>query len=405
MALKGFFLGAVTLLAFLNGAIAAIFFQFGPVSIGQVTSVIRTKLGPEQIDLAASVNLAFFVSISVLANTILLLILKYRTRHDVLLSGTLQSALILILINQAIIVPNESENQNTPEAMTMEEDQRGGSVVHLFIESLGPRASPPFGSEDANLAFLPDSGLPEFGTIRLFDGHNNTIMGLASSWCGTRFPSLEFSDSASTKFGMSDTECVHDNGAFVNHQKEFYGGYFSSFQSKEAYFQSKGITDYDLSFWKVLEPDELTSWGGGLNDKALLRNFLSGIEWRISLGQPFYATALTLDSHDGTERPIYCELVETTGNSSVDSLKCVGGETKTFLSGLRAQSFGKAPILVVIQGDHNLRYENETKGKAEAFFWGACLRDGVLDTPENSPPQHFRDIASWITRESLACSE
>ena len=403
---------------------AFIFLEFGRVSELQVLSVLRTPLSGNitRLDLAAS--FAFIFSISLLGGVLLSLVTsRLMARLARLNSGSKSGkrlnggplaalsvtphAVIAMAMFFLTISPTSGSDAGDGGGVTARAIPKlPASVVHVFVESLPltlQTDEPPV--ESAELFLVPDYDWGLAPNLTSLAGHDNTILGLVSSWCASPFPAIEYNDPGSDKYGMKHIRCIHDYYYDLGFRLQFLGGYDSSFQDKSAYFTQKKIEVFDLVLWTDLESSGLDSWEGGLNDRQLLINSMSVIDSNLLNNSPFFLTLLTLDTHPPIVSPSYCLSPNPEEGLIKSVYSCVGELVKDFQIALDERATPSKPILLVIQGDHLPSGAGFTNGQdAEVFFATVCLGKEEAE-PSTNQPEKFSEIAEFIIQESHRCGE
>lgn len=397
----------LTLVTFLGVVIGFLFYlllDFETVTLPQLIATVRSPLLVSDVDVYTLNILTFCVTLALLISLGVFWGLRKISKLSLIVTTALQCVVAIVMVAQFLVptvdmdIPGEGarglEDRNPGEAAS--------SVLHLFVESFAPNELEGFGASSASSLFLPQASGSGFQTVKTLPGHGNTIMGLISAWCGVPFPEYFYSDPMSKDFGMKDTFCIHDSVLFENHEKQYFGGYYSEFQGKSVYFEHRQIEDFDLRLWDLLEPENLTSWRDGLNDRALLRNVSSSISRLVGSGVKFYVSALTLDNHLGTPSQAHCLEGNSSFEQSLEATLCTGFLVQGFLDEISVLNAGNSPLLIVVQGDHPPPADPNSP-QAEVFFWASCLRDGQFTQPVGNPPQRFDEIAEWMIVAAQAC--
>lgn len=389
-------LSALFLASVFAGTLFSLYFQFGRISALEAISVIRSQaLGnPEPVTV---LNFAFFISLSFLAQVIMVTILKPKL--DLAKVGIISS--IFATIFGLFFVFDSARERDQLEVGLIEETETspGSNMIQIFVESWGPSPEDNYTDSEAR-KFIPNEVQSGVERLAVPSGHNNTILGLLSTWCGQPITLATFSDPASEKYAMRGETCVHDHFASRGYTNVFLTGYDTAFQSKNLYLEGKSVSTYDLAVWSSTEMGEnLTSWRGGLNDAALMTNLSSAVDFYANQPTPYYISALTLDTHMPLSSPIYCGEAPLAG-SYRSIFSCVGSEVRNFLHEIKDKQLSAQPVLIVLQGDH------PSNSGGEVFFWSQCVARGEFyDLDSLASPSSTLTVSEYMTEASSVCAD
>ena len=397
-------------LYFVLGIFTFVRFNYGEVSWIQVVSIVNGNISLRELNLAVITNFFFLVSASLTLGWIFLkanqaISLRLQPDYPRKYIGPIAIVTAGLLGILLLLPSSATADRDTPTAKGLSPGalSAGSDVVHVFVESLVDKVSKGSSHTEIVGLVLEDAGLWTTNGLVALPGHDNTITGLVSAWCGREFPPFIFNDPTSSSFGMKDTICVHDVLKAQGFEMQFVSGYQASFQAKDAYLNSKDVRIFDLLTWLQIDSEGLDSWNGGLNDKQLFNNVKSIVQTNYLSIAPFYLSALTLDTHPPLRTPSYCHDEPRDEPSLLNVYECVSSELAKLVNWLRDNRQESRPLLVVIQGDHLPGFAISETSRSKIFFAATCLRSdqgiGLTRTPNL-----VTEIASFIVEASQECS-
>lgn len=202
-----------------------------------------------------------------------------------------------------------------------------------------------------------------------------TTAGMFSSQCAIPLkPFFRHAVKATREGFLPNLRCLGDVLKDAGYDNTFIAGTDVNFGGMNLFFGAHGYSNLkgknELSQYK--EHQNSHSWGGGLHDDELFSAALEEVKKRQGTNRPFMLSLITTDNHPVSGYPSPRCVINKTGDTLRDAIRCTPIQVKNFLDKLQRNGINQTNTVIVVMGDHPLMQGrdvgNKMQGERKVYF-------------------------------------